>query len=611
MNWRHLQTFVWLRWRLLANQWRRAGLVNAVLTTVLAVGALVASIPLFIGSFVLGTYLIPNAAPAHLMYAWDGLIVGFLFFWSIGLITELQRSDTLSLSKFLHLPVSASGAFLLNYLSSLLRLSLILFGPVMFGFALALIYVQGLSQWPVLPLVVAFLLMITALTYQFQGWLASLMSNPRRRRTVVVTTTAVLVLIFQVPNLLNLYGPWGARHRADQSTALLEELAKLDRAFKAQEFDAVEHLRRQTDVMQKHKAATQLLSRERVEQWEKAARLANTVVPVGWLPLGVMATAEGRVMPSVLGLLGMTVIGVWSLRRAYRTTVGQYQGQTSNRQGRPAAQAGGGRKAGGLFLETRLPGLSEPVSAIALGSFRSLLRAPEAKMALLTPLIMSAIFGSMLLGGNRSLSTSFRPLVATGGMVFVLFGVLQLMGNQFGFDRDGFRVFVLCAAPRRDILLGKNLAYAPLALGLALVLLAVIQVVYPMRIDHALAMIPQFVSMFLLFCILANVVSIYTPVHLAAGSLNPSHLKITTVLSQLVMFTLLFPLTQGLTLLPFGVEALLSLLGRANGVPVYLILSLIECAAVVLLYRVSLDRLGTLLQAREQAILEVVTNRAS
>ena len=58
-----------------------------------------------------------------------------------------------------------------------------------------------------------------------------------------------------------------------------------------------------------------------------------------------------------------------------------------------------------------------------------------------------------------------RPLVAIGGMAFVLLGVVQMMANQFGFDRDGFRVFVLSAAPRRDILLGKNLAFAPLAAG--------------------------------------------------------------------------------------------------------------------------------------------------
>ena len=45
---------------------------------------------------------------------------------------------------------------------------------------------KGILLLPVLPALAAFLLMVTALTYQFQGWLASLMSNPRRRRTVIV-----------------------------------------------------------------------------------------------------------------------------------------------------------------------------------------------------------------------------------------------------------------------------------------------------------------------------------------------------------------------------------------------------------------------------------------
>ncbi len=40
-----------------------------------------------------------------------------------------------------------------------------------------------------------------------------------------------------------------------------------------------------------------------------------------------------------------------------------------------------------------------------------------------------------------------RPLCAVGAMALVLFGLMQLMANQFGFDRDGFRVFVL-SAPR-------------------------------------------------------------------------------------------------------------------------------------------------------------------
>ena len=180
-------------------------------------------------------------------------------------------------------------------------------------------------------------------------------------------------------------------------------------------------------------------------------------------------------MPSLLGFLGMTLIGTASLWRAYRTTIGLYQGQSTVRKGRPApavASPASARKPGALLLEARLPGLSEPVSAIALGGLRSLLRSPEAKMMLLTPVLMGAIFGSMLLKvAEQRFRTRCGRWSPSGRLGSSLFGMLQLMANQFGFDRDGFRVFVLCAAPRRDILLGKNLAFAPLALGMAAILL--------------------------------------------------------------------------------------------------------------------------------------------
>ena len=43
----------------------------------------------------------------------------------------------------------------------------------------------------------------------------------------------------------------------------------------------------------------------------------------------------------------------------------------------------------------------------------------------------------------------------------------QLLGNQFGFDRGGFRVYVLSPASRRDVLLGKNLSFVPLTADIA------------------------------------------------------------------------------------------------------------------------------------------------
>ena len=57
------------------------------------------------------------------------------------------------------------------------------------------------------------------------------------------------------------------------------------------------------------------------------------------------------------------------------------------------------------LLEKRLPWLSEQAATILLSSLQSLLRAPEAKMLLLTPVMMVVVFGAMLL--RRSMSV--RP----------------------------------------------------------------------------------------------------------------------------------------------------------------------------------------------------------
>jgi hypothetical protein len=185
------------------------------------------------------------------------------------------------------------------------------------------------------------------------------------------------------------------------------------------------------------------------------------------------------------------------------------------------------------------------------------------------------------------------------------------MSNQFGFDRDGFRVFVLSSARRRDILVGKNLSFAPLVMVMAALLLVALQLICPMRWDLVLAMIPQFVSMYLLFCLVMNFLSIYAPVYVAAGSIKPSNPKLTVVLMHMVTFMIFFPITQGLTLIPLGTEAVVKALGHGSGVPICLLLTLVECALVVVVYYLCLEGLGSLLQSREQKILEAVTAKSA
>jgi hypothetical protein len=624
VNRQHFGAFVWLRWRLFVNQMKRAGTTSAVILGLLLAGGVLLAGGLFVSGFLAGLLALGEASPATLLLVWDAVTLAFLFFWGIGVINELQRSEVLSLDRFLHLPVSLSSAFLINYLSSLFSLILLIFAPGLLGLALGLAFSRGPWMLLVLPLLAAFLLMVTALTHQFRGWLASLMVNKRRRRTIIFLLTAFFLLLSQSANLINLFAPWGGL-RDERLTRMQEEQNKQLRALTGRRVTAAEVAEFQKRIDEARRAYDQEVAREQAEGWQRFERiggLLNLVLPPGWLPLGAAAAAQGNPLPALLGFLGMALIGTASLWRAYHTTLRIYRGEftAGKKKARPAAPAQGGGAAShtapapppgapARLMEGRLPWVSEQAAAIALLTFRSCTRAPEARMLLLTPVLLAVAFAAMFLRQGIDVSDLARPLFAFGATALILLSMVQLVGNQFGFDRSGFRVFVLCAAPRRDVLMGKNLGCAPLGLGMSAVVVVLMQVLRPMRLDHFAAAVPQMVAMYLVFCLLANLLSILAPVPVAAGALRASSIKGVALVLHIAS-AFVFPLALAPMLVPLGVEALLDWLGWLSGWPVCLLLSLVECAVVVLLYRVAITWEGMLLQARELKVLEAVTARA-
>ena len=96
---------------------------------------------------------------------------------------------------------------------------------------------------------------------------------------------------------------------------------------------------------------------------------------------------------------------------------------------------------------------------------------------------------------------------------------------------------------------------------------------------------------------------------IAPGAMKPSNPRGIPLLLHLA-FVFLFPMILAPTLLPLGVELLLEKLGVLRGVPLCLILSLLECVAVVFLYRLFVGLQGDWLQGSEQRILDVVTSKA-
>src|SRR5580765_3424582 len=202
MNWSQLRTVLWLRWRLTWNQWsRRGGGLSAVLTLLAVVTGCVIALGGGIAGAIAGAVGLSKASPHVMLLVWDVIIFIFLFLWMLGVLAEIQRSETMDFGRLLHLPVSLKWIFVVNYLASHLTLSLIAFLTGALGLCAGLLWGRGWAMILMVPLVLGFVFMITAWTYCLRGWLVSLMVNKRRRRSILMGVTLAAVLLGQLPNL--------------------------------------------------------------------------------------------------------------------------------------------------------------------------------------------------------------------------------------------------------------------------------------------------------------------------------------------------------------------------------------------------------------------------
>ena len=106
MNWEQLKTILWLRWRLTRNQWRRSGGIGAIIAALVAICSIVLGVVSFVGALFAGMLAMKDASPLVVLAVWFGITVAFLFIWMIGLLAELQRSETIDLQRLMHLPVA-------------------------------------------------------------------------------------------------------------------------------------------------------------------------------------------------------------------------------------------------------------------------------------------------------------------------------------------------------------------------------------------------------------------------------------------------------------------------------------------------------------------------
>jgi ABC-2 type transport system permease protein len=576
MSWSQLRTILWLRWRLTRNQWSRYGTVTAMISVIVTTVLVATGLAGGMGGFLLGALGKVGGSPTSMLGLWDALLGVFLLFWLVGVLSEIQRSEAIDIGKVLHLPVSLKGIFLLNYLASHLTLSIIVFVPWMVGLAAGFTWSRGGRMLLLLPLTLGFLFSVTAWTYWLRGWLVALLvRNPRRYRTIVAGVTIVFMLLSQLPNLLS--------HTHFQKEMRLHERS----------------LRSTAPVP----PATEGVARTGMPP---VILLLHKTIPPLWVANGAMSLATGDVWPAVLGTVGGFAIGGLGLGGAYRSTRRFYEGRGAVARAK-RKRAEGKAAVAGTFLERRLPGIPEEAAALALATFRSLTRATEVRIALASSIPMVLIYGGMMLFSATPIRGGMIQLLyATGVALLPFLGILQLLDNQFGFDRSGFRTLVLSPAPRWQILLGKNLALLPMALGLGLVY--AVLVVLARRIPPAavLTALVQLPSAFLLLSLYGSLLSILMPLRVGSGSLKPT--KVSMGRSLLMMLSFLLSVV---VVSPIFVPAALTLLISEPDSPITawlaLLFSVAELVLLVAVYPLGLRRLGTLFQRREKEILQTVT----
>jgi len=209
----------------------------------------------------------------------------------------------------------------------------------------------------------------------------------------------------------------------------------------------------------------------------RGAEIAMRIAPFVPSELYRRATIQGREDPIAaagpLGALaavaaGIIVAGFVTFRRVLDMPVSM-----------------GARRAGsfGGLWDRTIPGLSSAASAVAFAQLRLALRSPRGRATMFTPVLMPLVLGGLAYRRHGELPFT---LVNDRGLALAAFGcfasilaLLPLAMNQFAIDRAGFTRQMLCPLTIRDLLKGKAVGNALIAVGPALFCFVVPALVFP------------------------------------------------------------------------------------------------------------------------------------
>lgn len=445
-----------------------------ILLVLFLLGALV-SLGIGFLLFYLGSLVERNEAFPALLLLLDGVVILYCFFYAWGLLLELQRTDLIDFRKMLLLPISLPAVFLINFIVSLLGPLFLFSIPALTGLLWGLRPHMGSGIFPAgFLLALSFAVMLGAWSYYLRGRLAILMEHPRHRRLVFMLLPVGFIFLGQLPAIIMQLAVKNASGHA--SGTLLS-------------------------VIEPHLIA------------------ANQVVPFLWPAYGLwsVCTRESLwVFPA--SIVAMWLVALLGLRMGYVTTLRHYMGMYAS--SRTAASVRPKRKMIHPITAKHIPFLAEDTSALVCGFYTSFSRHPHVRMLLLMPICFGLFVLFMHYSGAYGDTSSSRAWIPTACLLWPFINFSFFMFNIFGIDTFSFQALQLLPAPRYKYLLAKNIAIAPIVLGLVSFFIAVSLFLADVPGGILLLSFLLAIQLFLLFSTIGNFISIKFPHRLHRDALR-------------------------------------------------------------------------------------------
>jgi hypothetical protein len=210
--------------------------------------------------------------------------------------------------------------------------------------------------------------------------------------------------------------------------------------------------------------------------------------------------------------------------------------------------------------------------------------------------------------GDRLGGKQFQGPFLFSFAVFSAFMGSTFASNIFGFDRSGFRFWVLSPLPRVEILRGRNWIFGLMVLAITVVTSAFAAGVWQYHWLREIEAIGASLAFVPIYMVLTNLISILAPFPMSPQGFQPKSFSWKTLVLNFALSALI-PALMIACCTPWALEwGLHATIPATNWLPIALILQPILILTSFWLYGRLLSVMAELLEYRELDLLKTVTS---